>query len=372
MKTFTKKQNEMLKAQAIEILKNLDEGQDVRDVMAQIYVDNLDDKTLQQGQLMADAILKNVKDFDADYRDAQQDIDRFIASFQSRMDEDKSCLERCDCWLKLSAAIAAAEEVLSGEGVDREAILKQLEGLAVSEAEATPAREKELREQARQALKNSSIMLSALTEQAQALQEMESAGETAEMLINLENREVEYRAVVSMLAYTGIMNGEIKGMPVDISAEQVTVLVCAGAEQARIMAAVGSGSMAVDVASMLLMILGTVVLVWMAALAGAAGVSIVSFLFGNILVIPASLMVFAGIFHLFNAALEVWMKDSRAIAQGVVVGIGWVVKGLKTVGSFVADKVIPGIVKIASGIWNSVKSFAARLTDETVKASVAR
>ena len=188
MKTFTNEQNEMLKAQAAEILRKLDEDRNVRDVMAQIYVDDLDDKTMQQGQLMADAILKSVREFDAGYREAQEDLDRFIDKFQAKADEGKSCVERCNYWLRLGTAIAAAGEAMNGEGADREAILAQLGGLSVSEEEATPAREQELREQAKLALKNSGVMLGALAEQAQALQEMESAEEAAGRLIDLLNQ----------------------------------------------------------------------------------------------------------------------------------------------------------------------------------------
>lgn len=53
MDTFAKEQSEMLKAQATEILRNFNEEQNIRDLMAQIYVDNLDDKTPQQGRLTA-------------------------------------------------------------------------------------------------------------------------------------------------------------------------------------------------------------------------------------------------------------------------------------------------------------------------------
>ena len=372
MKTFTTEQNEMLKAQATEILRKLDEGQNVRDVMAQIYVDNLDEKTLQQGQLMADAILKHVREFDAGYRDAQQDHDKFIDKFQAKMDDGKSCVERCNYWLKLSATIAAIEEATNGENADHEAILAQLENLSVSEEEATPAREQELREQAKLALKNSSVMLSTLAEQAQVLQKTDSVEEVAGMLIDLGNREIEYRAVAAMLAYTKIKNGEFENMPVDMTAAQVATVVCAEAEQARIMAAVGNGSLAVDAASLLLSVLGVVVLVQLSALAGIAGFTIVSFLFSGILLLPACLMVAALLFHVFHKATDGWMKASDAIAKGVVVAVKWVVKGLTAVAAFVATHVLPAIVRTAKDIWNKVKSVAAPRPVETVEASAAQ
>lgn len=372
MKTLTNEQNEMLKAQAAEILQKLGEDRNVRDVMAQIYADNLDDKTLQQGRLMADAILKSVREFDAGYREAQEDLDRFIDKFQAGIEEGRSCVERCNYWLQLSAAIAAAAEAMNGEGADREAILAQLEGLSVSEEEATPARERELREQARLALKNSGVMLNALTGQAQALQEMESAGDAAGMLIDLGNQEIEYRAVAAMLAYTKIKSGEFENMPVDMTAAQVATVVCAETEQARIMAAVGSGSLAVDVASVLLTVLGTVVLVQLGILVGLAGCTVAVLLFSNILMFPACLLVIAGICHLFGAAIEGWAKDSEAIAKAVAVGIGWVVKGLKAVANFAAVQVIPAIAQTAAGIWSTVRTSAVSRPAETVETPAAQ
>ena len=89
MRTFTKEQSQALLNQAEETMKHMEEGQSVRDVMARIYVENLDEKTMSQGQMMADAIIQGIKDFDSDYQEAQGDLDRFIRKFQDKADDGK-------------------------------------------------------------------------------------------------------------------------------------------------------------------------------------------------------------------------------------------------------------------------------------------
>ena len=64
MTMFKKEQYERLTVETKAILEKLGEGKSARDVMAQIYVDNLEDKTLKQGELMADGILQSVKNFE--------------------------------------------------------------------------------------------------------------------------------------------------------------------------------------------------------------------------------------------------------------------------------------------------------------------
>ena len=51
MTNMTKEQRENVMIQGRKMMDNLSEGKSARDVMAQIYVDNLDDKTMNQGYL---------------------------------------------------------------------------------------------------------------------------------------------------------------------------------------------------------------------------------------------------------------------------------------------------------------------------------
>lgn len=366
MMTFTKEQNGTLQAQAKDILSKVAEGENTRDIIARIYVENLDEKTMKQGQIMADAILGSVKKFDADYKDAQEDLDRFIKKFQDEVDEGKSCVERCNYWLKMSAAISAATVAMSDEGADRDQILHEIESMEVSEEEATPEREKELRLQAMEAIKNSGVMLGALAEQAKALEEMSTADEAAGMLIDLGNKEIEYRAIVAMLAYTKIKNGEFENIPVEMTAAQVATVVCAEIEQTKIMEAVGKGNIAVDVASALLSILGVIVLVKVGIALVAVGAHFATTCFGAILAIPACLMVVVGVCTLICKGMAVWIETSKNFVKKAAVVIKTVIKGIKMVASYISEKVIPAIVEKAKNIYSSVKSRFVKESANTV------
>lgn len=87
MKKFTDDQIHSLMEQAKAMLEGIGEGQSVRDIMARHYADSLDDKTLDQGLIMADAMLEAVKDFDTDYHKAVEDMDGFIRRFQEEAED---------------------------------------------------------------------------------------------------------------------------------------------------------------------------------------------------------------------------------------------------------------------------------------------
>ncbi len=359
MTTSTKEQNELLAAQAAEILKNISEGQTTRDIIARIYVESLEDKTLKQGQIMADSILKSVKDFDADYKEAQENLDRYLKKFQDKIDEGKTCVERCNYWLKLSAAISSATVAMGEDGADREQILQEIENLEISESEATPEREKELREQAMEAIKNSGVMLGALAEQAAELEAMENADEAAGLLIDLGNKEIEYRAIVAMLAYTKVKNGEFDNIPVEMTAAQVATLVCAEIEQAKIMEAVGKGDLAVDIASGLLSILGVVVLSVFTYSILTIGIGVTLNVFNLIFAIPLCMMLIAGVLRAFNKASDAWEKDSSIIVKGTIVVIKYVVFGIKAIWTYIVEKIVPGVIEKAMHVRTAVHDMVA-------------
>lgn len=355
MKKLTKKQMESLKAQASEIQEQISGGKSTREILAQIYVDNLDEKTMPQGLLMADAVLDNVKRFDEDYQEAQRDLDRYLCRFQDRVDDGETCAERCTYWLKFAAAVSAATADLGGEGADRGKTLEEIEAMAVPEEEATPAREEELKEQAREAIRNSGLLMGALTQQADALEEMASADEAAELLIDLGKCEIEYRAIVAMLAYTHIKTGEYGNLPAEMTARQVTAMACAAVEQEKILAAVGKGTLAERAAAWLLSALGIVVLTSLALKA----VHFVGFLllFG-IEFIPLFLVIVAGMSLFIASVWTKWPKVSRETVRVVKNGVAAVVAGLRRMAQFVARRVIPAIAERAKGILHSARETA--------------
>lgn len=371
MKTFTKEQYETLTKQAKKIIDRVVSNESAREIMVRLYVDNLEDKTRKQGEVMADAIIEQVKNFDADYKDAKENLSRFISKFQDEIDAGKTGVERCNYWLKFAAAISAANIAMGEDGVDRAQILKDIEALSVSEDQATPQLENELREKAKTALENSGVMLSGLMAKSKEIEELAEADEAAGMLIDLGNEEIGYRAILSMLAYTKIKNGEFDNMPADMTAVQVATVVCAEVEQTRINEAVSYGSLAVDIASELLLILGALVLVRMAIFTVNAGIALAGVLFSTIFAIPACLMVIAGTLHVFKKAFDAWSKDSRTIVKTTVAGIKALSKGAVAVWHYAKEKVWPKLVETGkimisalTALFNKAKTTPVRTTVE--------
>lgn len=353
MKTFTDEQVNSLMEQAKAMLEGIGEGQSVRDIMARHYVENLDDKTLAQGLVMADAMLEAVKDFDTDYRRAVEDMDGFIRRFQETADQGKSCVERCSYWLRLAGALTAAGQVLSDSEADKEQLLSQLDGLVVSEEEATPQLEEALRRRAREAMKESGILLTGVMVNAEALEQVEKPEEIAELLIDLGNQELAYRAMVAMLAYTHVKTGQMENMPVDMTAVQLTHLVCSQVEYLRILNAVGR-DYTMEVAELLLYALGLVVLVKVFIPLLFVAIQLATEMFGTLLLIPAMLMLVGLYLLAFDKAQAAWREECGQIIRVSTVAVGHICEAARHLANYVRVSVLPGICQTAKSIFKAL------------------
>ena len=114
MKKLTEEQMDMVEKQGKEILEK-SEGSNIRELLAEIYVDYLDDKTLRQGRIMADSILSSIQSFDSDFGEARENLNGYVDKFINRICRDKSCAERCSLLAKLSTATAGASRVWAAE-----------------------------------------------------------------------------------------------------------------------------------------------------------------------------------------------------------------------------------------------------------------
>lgn len=361
MKNFTNEQSKALMEQAQEIMNGIADGESTRDVMARLYVENLDDKTIAQGLVIADSIIESVKNFDASYKEARENLDGYIKKFQKKMDEGKSCVERCNYWLKITAAVSAASIALNDPTVDRKKLLEEMELITpITEEEATPAKEREIKKQAREAIKNSGIMFNGLMEHASELDASSSPEEAAEMIIEIGDKDCDLRAIAAMLAYTQVKNGSIENVPADITAPQLTTFVCAGVEEMRITEAVGNGSLAEDIASLLLFVLGAIVIIQTIVALGALGLLIIPGLFTSILIIPAIMVMVFGLFKLLTKGLSCWSDVSEKFVKCVFAAGKAVLKGIKALVLFIKDKVIPKIVEVCKNIFKAIGGFFSK------------
>ncbi|MCD8131338.1 MAG: hypothetical protein LUE16_08690 [Lachnospiraceae bacterium] len=359
MAEFTKKQEQELTAQVNDILNQMAEGKSARDIMARIYVDNLEDKTLKQGEVMADAILKSIREFDSNYEYAKNNLDGFIDNFQKEINADKTQAERCTYWLKFAASLTAITAAFDVEGTvsdDKKAEIEaQLQELCVSEDEATDAYEEELMAQAKEAMLNANILLGGLMKSADELKDISDV-DAAEILIDFGSREFESRGIMAMLAYTKIKSGEYSNISAEVTVEQVAAMVCAQVEEARILEAVASGSMTERVAAKLFHILGILVIASLASLSSVFvffGVVFFGALFAPIF--PLDWIVTAGfsygVWKLFTTAFNGWEAVHKKAFRSVKVGIGAIAGGCKAVARYAEEHVLAPVIAAAKSLW---------------------
>ena len=357
---MTEEQKEKVMLNGREIMDSLSEGKSARDVMAELYVNNLDNKTLNQGYVMADAIFEQVKKFDSDYSEAQNDIDNFLNRFQKNVDEGKSPAERCTYWLRFASIISAAGVMADNEeAIDAE----HIEEIVVTDEEATPEYEKELHEKAIEAIKNSGVLLTGLIEHAESLKEMENSTEAASFIIDIGARETEYRAIVAMLVYTNAKNGTFDNIPAEATIEQITTLTCTEIEQVKIMNEVGTGNMTEKVATTLLQILGAIAIVEMSIAIFELSVVAVTIMFGAIIAIPAVLVLLFAICRLAGNEIEEWAKSSEKIVRISSCAIKSIAKGAVAIANFLYENVIKKSVEACKKIFKALKNAIVEASD---------
>lgn len=368
MQNMTEEQIAAMEAQTKEVLEQMTEGKDVREVLAWIYVNNLEDKTMRQGRVMADAILNSIVSFDSDFREAKEDADRYIDRFIEGVCRDMTCQERCNYLLKLSTAIGSAQCVWLAESEEQKeklrALLAEVEGSSVTEEEAVPELEAELYGKVKEALLGSGIMFSALIEQEEQLKELENGDEAVNLLLDLGAKETDFRAVMSMLLYVNVKNGTFDNLPFEMTASQAAVLVSAQREQMRILAAVEQGHMGIEAATALLQLLGMIVMlhVFMAAILIMTHACFA--IFGWFLAIPASLVAVTGMMHLAGRAMELWEADSRCLVEGAAVVVGILRMGAQCVIGYAKDTVLPELARAAGALMEGIRKLLLRFKKE--------
>lgn len=357
MKNFTNEQMNQIMKQATEIMERMSEGVTAREIMAELYVNSLEDKTLRQGYVMADAILESVQDFADLYADAQDNLEGCIDQFQDSVEEKLTLAERCNYWRDFCLAMDAVRAAMDEEEILEPQLFDEEKMEAISEEEATPELAGTLREKAKELLKHSGFVVSGIEELEKTLEDVATAEDAVNFLLSIGAKEVDYRGILTMLAYTKIKNGEFEEIPIDMTIEQVAAMVCANAEQIRILEAVEEGSLAEDIAVFLLEVLGIVVLIKLAIAASVIGVSLITGLFGAVLVFPACMMFVAGMLHFFAKAERIWSEDSKIIVKKVIVVLRSVKAGAEHVATYAKEylkKHVPVRAHVHHEIYESV------------------
>ena len=370
MKTVNKEHYTEMKKRADAILNQKAEGMAAREIMAHIYVDGLQDKTMEQGLVMADRALEAIVDFNRTYAEAVKQKDKAFEKLLEGILEGKSLTERCNILSALYAGARAANARMEGE--DREVcdeILFEADEEPVTEDEATEELARELKEKVLEAFQNTSILSRGMLRQADQVEELIAGQGISQMVVQIGEEEAEYEGILAMIAYVESKTADIKELPPDISIEETACIVAATIAQEQIIRRYTAGEIAMNAAVALLDILGFVLLLKLAAKLFVLGVSMATSLCGMIIAIPAVVFVGLAIMGVFGEAVKAWNGGARAAVNltvsAVKLGAGQTDDAMRKVGEFVNNTAAPAAADIIDEVKQLFKTIKSKYDQMT-------
>jgi len=174
----------------------LQEGEDAVSVLSRIYCENLPDKSPRQGDLMARQVLKWIRQFRGAMEQARQDPSGYVRHSLGDMLSEMPLEDQCRILLNQLTEKNSSDNLQETES-DRDRLLEKTV-LEIIEEGVQPAEAAETLEQSCQDYADAS----------------EPVG--ADML----------QAITAMLLYTMVKNGELTGLPSDITLGQMAMGVC--------------------------------------------------------------------------------------------------------------------------------------------------
>lgn len=370
MKTVNKEHYTEMKKRADAILNQKAEGMAAREIMAHIYVDGLQDKTMEQGLVMADRALEAIVDFNRTYAEAVKQKDKAFEKLLEGILEGKSLTERCNILSALYAGARAANARMEGE--DREVcdeILFEADEEPVTEDEATEELAQELKEKVLEAFQNTSILSRGMLRQADQVEELIAGQGISQIVVQFGEEEAEYEGMLAMIAYVESKTADIKELPPDISIEETACIVAATIAQEQIIRRYTAGEIAMNAAVALLDILGFVLLLKLAAKLFVLGVSMATSLCGMIIAIPAVVFVGLAIMGVFGEAVKAWNGGARAAVNltvsAVKLGAGQADDAMRKVGEFVNNTAAPAAADIIDEVKQLFKTIKSKYDQMT-------
>lgn len=355
MTKLTNVQMEMLEKEAKEVVKQISEGKSTKEILSEIYVNGLENKTKDQGDLMADATIKAVAEFDEAMEQATNDREAFADNFIAKMDEGKTPVERCTYWLRFTSALLA---VSCGDEAEKAEHLRNAEVLTVTDKDATPELEQELKANAKEALLNNTILLENLENLDVCLEQISEIDGSAKLITGLSGDKVDLRAVMSMIFYVKVMNGEIEDAPEDITVEQISAAVCAGSKEVEVLEKLSLGEIAKDVAVLLL---GTVSMVFIAFCMSKLALlfigNLAGIFTGTILFLPAFIILSIVTFYFLFKHGGTLLNLGYEFAE---IAVDVLSSAIKFIGKVVA-KVVTTSFKVLAFVGKKTFSLVSRL-----------
>lgn len=377
MTNLTANQMDVLRSEVNQMMEDISAGKSTREMISQIYVNGLKNKTPEQGYAIADEVIESVRTFDEDLEEVIKDADGYIDAFIERVEQGKSTAERCNFWTRYIASLGAASCNASSnpeDKVDEKKIFNDVEANPISEEEANTEMLNRLRAEAKEIIKNNNILGANLPQEAEKLDELTDENDI--LISDLGSEYVDYRALLSALFYTKLQSGEITGFPEDLTVHQVTVLCCASVEKANVMAKEGEadekdvvGRFFHIAARVVISALGILAIVAITALpAVMAGAFAFGFFYESVLLIPVLILNFLMYALGVSKLVELWIRASDKIVRAIKTAVKTIVKGLIITGGLIFH----GIKRLFVGFCRFVVDHSEPLESENVSEGVAQ
>ena len=367
MKTMNKERFEQIKKQAEEVLTKREAGVSNLDLIAQIYMDGLDNKSMEQGLMMANEAVQAVKDFNQSYSEAVENKNGTMDKLIDQLLENKSAAERCNILTQMYAAVTTASAKASGEECEEgEKLVNQADEDPITEEQASPELEAEIRARTIEALNRSSILSHGLFRQADQLDALASELGVTQMVLQIGQDQIEYESILTMLSYVESKKGTIEELPPDLTIQEVAYVVAATVEEEQIVKRFTMGEMAMEAAVALLDILGMVMMIKFAAWIVGKGVMVAAGMGGLILAAPALVLLVAGCMavNIWDGGVRLAVKAASTVVR---VGVRVAAAGLRKIGEFVQNTVAPVAIAAVKKAWSFVRHIMGMDAEETVE-----
>lgn len=232
--------------QAKEWINLLGEGKTLENVLQEIYLKGMPNKSEKQAWLMTERVREIIAEFKEELKNASEDQEAWIMDKVNNLFSDKRLEERCQLLFKLITALIALqklnlEESMKELNLDAETINQEGEFSRIREEEINLGLEASLKRMLTQQLCDSDFMFLQLDGMSDIIETMPNQDELISFLRNREESVSSYIAISSMIAYVSAKNGSIHEIPITATMEEITLGVCSAVEIEMTMADVAAG-----------------------------------------------------------------------------------------------------------------------------------
>jgi hypothetical protein len=354
-----------LRASSEKAISELQEGQSVRDVLTNLYVSGLPDKTENQGEIMADRVIELVSGYTADCKAAMENFGAWFDQSMEKLLDGKDLAGRCLLLYQIAQSLTAVnaamlEQHLKDAKINVASVLADMGEYTLDPAAATPELEAELREQVRQALENNSIFIGQIGSLSQLLDQIQTGGDAAETIVNYGVKSADIKAVAAMIAYVEAKKGNMEGIASNVTLDEITIGVCAAIEVEQVAANAESGLVGEDVARLIMEILGAVAAVYLIINLSILTTAFVSLLLPGVFGLIAGLLLgFAVAYTIADAVIGFSLKVADKATDFAIVSVKALGRGLRKLGAWISQA-MPGLLKAVSAAVNALVRLMQR------------